>query len=131
MTLADRLARFNKRLPNRVIGMIAGRRLSPVAFMVHRGRRSGRSYRTPVMPLPLADGYLISLLYGPQRDWVRNVLAAGGGTLIRGGRRVELAGPRLLDAAEAAALLPAGLRPVLRVVPRIRFMRMSPAGDRP
>jgi deazaflavin-dependent oxidoreductase (nitroreductase family) len=128
MTVADRLARFNRRLPNRVIGTIAGRRLSPVAFMVHRGRRSGRRYRTPVMPLPLPDGYLVSLPYGPNRDWVRNVLAAGGCTLQRGGRQIELTGPRLLDAAGAAPLLPAPLRPALRLVPGIRFMRLSPAG---
>jgi hypothetical protein len=87
-TLADRLARFNRRLPNRVIGTIAGRRLSPVAFMVHQGRSSGRQYRTPVLPLPLAD-------------------------------------PRLLDAAGAAPQLPAPLRPALRVVPGIRFLRLS------
>jgi deazaflavin-dependent oxidoreductase (nitroreductase family) len=128
MTVADRLARFNRRLPNRVIGTIAGRRLSPVAFMVHRGRRSGRRYRTPVMPLPLPDGYLVSLPYGPNRDWVRNVLAAGGCTLQRGGRQIELTGPRLLDAAGAAPLLPAPLRPALRLVPGIRFMRLSRAG---
>ena len=125
MSVADRLARFNRRLPNRVIGTIAGRRLSPVAFMVHQGRRSGRRYRTPVMPLPLADGFLVSLPYGPDRDWVRNVVSAGRATLQRGGRTFDVADPRLLDAAGAAPLLPAALRPALRVVPRIRFMRLS------
>jgi deazaflavin-dependent oxidoreductase (nitroreductase family) len=126
-TLADRLARFNRRLPNRVIRTFAGRRLSPVALMVHQGRRSGRQYRTPVMPLPLDDGFLVSLPYGPERDWVRNVLAAGRCTLQRGGRRVELTDPRLLDAAGAAPLLPAALRPALRVVPGIHFLRLSRA----
>jgi deazaflavin-dependent oxidoreductase (nitroreductase family) len=126
-TLADRLARFNRRLPNRVIRTFAGRRLSPVALMVHQGRRSGRRYRTPVMPLPLGDGFLVSLPYGPERDWVRNVLAAGRCTLQRGGRRFELDDPRLLDAAGAAPLLPAALRPALRVVPGIRFLRLSRA----
>ena len=125
VTFADRLARFNRRLPNRVIGTVAGRRLSPVALMVHQGRRSGHEYRTPVMPLPLADGLLVSLPYGPHRDWVRNVLAAGRATVLRGGRRFELADPRLLDAAGAAPLLPALLRPALRVVPGIRFLRLS------
>ena len=124
-TLSDRLARFNRRLPNRVIGTFAGRRLSPVALMVHQGRRSGRQYRTPVMPLPLGDGFLVSLPYGPRRDWVRNVLAAGRCTLQRGGRRFELADPRLLDAAGAAPLLPAALRPALRLVPGIRFLRLA------
>jgi deazaflavin-dependent oxidoreductase (nitroreductase family) len=125
VTFADRLARFNRRLPNRVIGTFAGRRLSPVGLMVHQGRRSGRQYRTPVVPLPLPDGFLVSLPYGPERDWVRNVLAAGHCTLRRGGRRFELADPRLLDAAGAAPLLPAPLRPALRVVPGIRFLRLS------
>jgi deazaflavin-dependent oxidoreductase (nitroreductase family) len=127
MTLTDRLARFNRRVPNRIIGTIAGRRLSPVAFMIHQGRKSGRRYRTPVMPLPLRDGFLVSLPYGSERDWVRNVLAAGRCTLQRGGRRFELVDPRLLDAAGAAPLLPAALRPALRAVPGIRFVHLSSA----
>jgi deazaflavin-dependent oxidoreductase (nitroreductase family) len=125
LTVSDRLARFNRRVPNRVIGTIAGRRLSPVAFMVHQGRRSGRRYRTPVMPLPLADGFLVSLPYGPDRDWVRNLVSAGRATLQRGGRTFEVADPRLLDVAGAAPLLPAALRPALRIVPHIRFVRLS------
>jgi len=40
---------------------------------------------------------------------------------------LELAEPRLLDAAGAAPLLPAALRPALRLAPRIRFLRLSPA----
>ena len=125
MTVSDRLARFNRRVPNRVIGTIAGRRLSPVAFMVHQGRRSGRRYRTPVMPLPLADGFLVSLPYGPDRDWVRNLVSAGRATLQRGGRTFEVADPRLLDVAGAAPLLPAALRPALRVAPGIHFVRLT------
>ena len=66
--------------------------------------------------------------YGPKRDWVRNVLAAGRCALVRGGRRFELTDPRLLDAAGAAPLLPAPLRPALRVVPGIHFVRLSAAG---
>jgi len=108
LTFTDRLARFNRRLPNRAIAKVAGRRLSPVALVVHQGRRSGRRYRTPVMPLPLRDGFL-----------------AGGGSLRRGGRCFQLADPRLLDAAGATPLLPAALRPALRAVPRIRFLRLS------
>ena len=125
MTVRDRLARFNRHGPNPVIGLVAGRRLSPLAVMVHQGRRSGRRYRTPVMPLPLADGFLVSLPYGPERDWVRNVVAAGRATLLRGGRSFEVEDPRMLDAAGAAALVPAALRPALRVVPGIRFVRLT------
>jgi len=129
MTLTDRLARFNRRIPNRIIGTFAGRRLSPVAVMVHRGRKTGRRYQNPVVAFPLDDGYLISLPYGADRDWVRNVLAAGRCTLRRSGRQVELAHPRLLRAGEAASLVPAPLRPAMRALPGLRFLRLSPADD--
>ncbi len=101
MTLSDRLARFNRWGPNRLVRTFAGRPRSPVAIVVHRGRTSGRSYRTPVIAFRRADGYVISLPYGADRDWVRNVLAAGSCTVERGGRRVELTDPACSPAATA------------------------------
>jgi len=101
MTLSDRLARFNRWGPNRLVRTFAGRPRSPVAIVVHRGRTSGRSYRTPVIAFRLADGYVITLPYGADRDWVRNVLAAGSCTVERGGRRVELTDPACSPAATA------------------------------
>jgi len=127
MSFTDRLARFNRRIPNRIVRTFAGRRLSPVAVVVHRGRRSGRQYRTPVIAFPLDDGFVVSLPYGADRDWVRNVLAAGRCTLQRSGRQVELTRPSLLRGSDAAALVPASLRPALRVLSGIRLLRLSPA----
>jgi deazaflavin-dependent oxidoreductase (nitroreductase family) len=125
MRLADGLARFNRLAFNRVMRTFAGRRGSPVAVVEHRGRRSGRRYRTPVMAFPTDGGYLVALFYGADRDWVRNVLAAGGCTLKRGGRRVELTGPRLLDAGDGMPLLPAPMRPALRLLRVRRVLRLS------
>jgi deazaflavin-dependent oxidoreductase (nitroreductase family) len=93
--------------------------------VAHRGRRSGRSYRTPVIAFRRADGYVISLPYGPERDWVRNVLAAGSCTLERGGRGVELTAPRLLAGGEGMALLPAPARAGLRLLRVTRVLRLS------
>jgi hypothetical protein len=59
--------------------------------VVHRGRRPGRRYRTPVNVFATEDGYRFALTYGPDTDWVRSVLAAGGceqQTRGRTGRRV-------------------------------------------
>jgi deazaflavin-dependent oxidoreductase (nitroreductase family) len=128
MAFSDRLARFN-RIPNRLIRTIAGRRFSPMAVVVHRGRRSGRPYRTPVVAFPLRDGYVVSLFYGPARDWVRNVLAAGSCTLERGGRRVELTGPAVLSASEGLALLPALVRPGLRLLRVTSYLRLHRPAD--
>jgi deazaflavin-dependent oxidoreductase (nitroreductase family) len=122
--LADRLARFNRLLPNRLIRTFAGR-LPPLAVVVHRGRRSGRSYRTPVAAFRLDDGYLVALWYGADRDWVRNVLAAGSCTLERRGRRVALTAPRLLGRDDALALAPPLLRAALRPLGVARFLRLE------
>jgi deazaflavin-dependent oxidoreductase (nitroreductase family) len=125
MTLSDRLARFNRWGPNRLVRTFAGRRRSPVAIVVHRGRTSGRSYRTPVIAFRRADGYVISLPYGANRDWVRNVLAAGSCTVERGGRRVELTDPRVLAGSDGMALLPAPARAGLRLLRVSRVLRLS------
>jgi len=127
MRFSDGLAQFNRLAFNRVMRTFAGRRGSPVAVVEHRGRRSGRQYRTPVLAFGADGGYLVVLFYGADRDWVRNVLAAGGCTLKRGGRRVELTAPRLLDAAAGRTLLPPPMRPALRLLRVRRVLRLSAA----
>jgi deazaflavin-dependent oxidoreductase (nitroreductase family) len=125
VTLSDRLARFNRRLFNPVVRTFAGRRLSPVAVVVHRGRRTGRRYRTPALAFRADDGYVVALFYGADRDWVRNVLAAGSCTLERGGRQVELTAPRMLDISEGMTLVPPLMRPALRLLRVTRVLRLS------
>ena len=119
MTVSDRLARFNRRITNPIVRMFAGRRLSPVAIVVHRGRTSARRYRTPVIAFRIDDGFLISLPYGPDRDWVRNVLAASSCTLELAGRQVELTEPKVLAQSQGMALLRWPVRTGLRLL-RVR-----------
>jgi hypothetical protein len=59
------------------------------------------------------------------RDWVRNVLAARSCTLERGGRRVELTDPRMLDISDGRALVPALMRPVVRLLRVTGVLRLS------
>jgi deazaflavin-dependent oxidoreductase (nitroreductase family) len=125
MTISGGLAQFNRLVFNRVVRAFAGRRLSPVAVVVHRGRRSGRRYRTPVLAFRVDGGYLVALFYGADSDWVRNVLAAGACTLERGGRRVELTAPRMLDADAGMTLVPPPMRPALRLLRVRRVLRLS------
>lgn len=63
--------------------------------VVHRGRRSGRIYCTPVNVFRSADGYILALTYGADSDWVKNVLAAGRAELRTRGRRVLVGSPRI------------------------------------
>jgi deazaflavin-dependent oxidoreductase (nitroreductase family) len=81
---------------------LAGRRWNPIlAQVLHRGRRSGRAYQTPVAARRVADGFLITLAFGAQVDWHRNLEAAGGGVIRWRGRDYEVTGPEMVGADEA------------------------------
>ncbi len=124
MPLPPALGRFNRRVTNRVTRTFAGR-LPGFAIVVHRGRVSGREYRTPVNAFQRPGGhYAVMLTYGPDTQWVQNVLAQGGCTLEIRGRRVELGNPRVVhDPARRSA--PAPVRVVLRLINADQFLALD------
>lgn len=95
MPIPMAVARFNRKVTNRITGPFAGR-LPGFGIVVHRGRTSGREYRTPVNVFKRPGGYVVALTYGPESQWVRNVLAAGGCTIETGGKHVTLTNPRVV-----------------------------------
>ncbi|MEU9023293.1 nitroreductase family deazaflavin-dependent oxidoreductase [Actinomadura sp. NPDC048394] len=107
-----RLRRINKAVTNRVQGVYAPY-LPPLAVIVHKGRASGREYRTPVTAFRSGDRLIVGLPYGADTDWVRNLLAEGRGGVERLGRVRRIGRPRVLTAADAADL-PAAARPLTR-----------------
>src|SRR5262249_46141243 len=103
MKLSRGVARFNKRVTNRIQGVYAWL-LPPWAVILHRGRRSGRNYRTPLFAFRRGGTLVVALLYGWESDWLHN-LRAGGGRVIRGGRTFTVGPPEVIDTSEASALL--------------------------
>ncbi len=103
MKLSRRVARFNKAINNRVQGAYAWI-LPPWAVILHRGRRSGRGYRTPVLAFRRDRMLIIALLYGTESDWLRNVRTAGGGRVVRAGRTYGIGPPRLVETNAATEL---------------------------
>ena len=97
--LSRRVARFNKAINNPIQGQYAWL-LPPWVVICHRGRRSGRLYRTPVNAYKRDHTLAAVILYGEQSDWVQNVLA-GGGQVVRAGRTYPLIRPRVVSPAEA------------------------------
>jgi deazaflavin-dependent oxidoreductase (nitroreductase family) len=97
------LPRVNKLITNPVQGLWAPY-VPPYAVIVHRGRTSGRQYRTPVTAFRSGSRLAIPLPYGTGTDWVRNLLAADGGKVHRAGRLHTLARPHLADPAEIPQL---------------------------
>jgi deazaflavin-dependent oxidoreductase (nitroreductase family) len=112
MPLPRRLARFNLRVTNRVLGPLA-ERLPGFGIVIHVGRRSGAVRRTPVNVFHRGDRYTIALTYGADSQWVRNVLAAGEFDMEIRGRSVHLTAPELVH-DETRRLVPAPVRVPLR-----------------
>ena len=108
MQIPRAVARFNKRINNPIQRQYAWL-LPPWTLIVHRGRKSGRVYRTPVVAFRHGRTLSVTILYGLQSDWVRNVLA-GSGLAVRGGRTYPLLDPRVADVDGTAELSRAGRR---------------------
>jgi deazaflavin-dependent oxidoreductase (nitroreductase family) len=126
MPLPRRLARFNRIVTNPVLGPLA-RYLPGFAIVSHVGRRSGRTYRTPVNLFRRGDDYVIALTYGADSHWVRNVLAACGADMETRGRRLHLVDPEVVR-DPARAFVPKLVRIPLRLANVDEFMLLKRAG---
>ncbi|MGB9248788.1 MAG: nitroreductase family deazaflavin-dependent oxidoreductase [Mycobacterium sp.] len=108
------LARANKTGLNQVTKFIAP--WAPGwAVVIHRGRKSGRIFRTPLWAFRRQGRYVIALTYGSDTDWLRNALAAGGCGLETRRRRYQVGSPRVYR-DEYAADMPVLIRFMLRRV---------------
>ena len=100
----------------------------------HRGRVSGRVYETPVGVIATDDGFLITLPYGTQASWLRNVLAAGEAALVTEGATYKVDQPELIpmrDVADRFSAADQRLTRVLAVDSCLRLHRVdvaSPVG---
>jgi deazaflavin-dependent oxidoreductase (nitroreductase family) len=120
MQLPQWLARFNRYVTNPIQRLWAG--WIPLhGILAHVGRRSGKSYRTPLVVFRAEvdgqPGVAILLTYGPNRDWLKNLAAAGGGRMQRLGKTFDVADPHVLTKAEAAPHVARGLRPIFARLP--------------
>ncbi len=123
MPLPRWLARFNSRLTNHLLGPLA-LRLPGWGVVVHRGRKTQRQYRTPVMVFQHADRFVMALTYGRDSQWVCNVVAQGGCELETQGRVLRLVGPRLFHDDERRAV-PAMHRRILALLNVSDFLELT------
>ena len=129
MSMRDRIRVFNKYVTNRVLRRFATSVRGPFAILGHVGRRSGKRYETTIMVWPTSEGFVIALTYGPEVDWLRNLLAAGGGTVYWHRRRYAVGKPEPIDAAAALPAFPAPFRLAFRTFGRqMKFVRVKSSG---
>lgn len=97
----DAVRSFNKHVLNPAMMRLAGHKHWYAAVIRHTGRRSGKSYATPVVADRVIDGFIVPLPYGAGVDWLRNVVAAGSATVTVGGQTYDVVEPEIIDAAAA------------------------------
>ncbi|BBZ25814.1 peptidase [Mycolicibacterium madagascariense] len=116
MRVPRAVAQFNRRVTNP-----AARSLTPwlpcLGTLEHTGRKSGKHYRTPLLVFETRGGFVVLIGYGPDTDWVKNVLAGGPTVLHKRGNALALGSPRIVSKAEAAPLIPPAPRLLYRLFP--------------
>ena len=120
---------FTTHIFNRFSRLFAGW-LPGFGLLVYRGRNSGREYRTPMNVFRRGDEYVFALTYGPDVQWVKNIVAAGGCDLITRGRTIRLVEPvQFTDPKRSAMPLP--VRLFLGPMRVTEFLRMRIADPSP
>jgi deazaflavin-dependent oxidoreductase (nitroreductase family) len=119
------VAAFNLAVTNRITSRFAAR-LPGFGILTHVGRKSGKVYRTPVNVFRAPEGFLIALTYGRESEWVRNLVAAGGGQLETRGLQYQLSAPTIVH-DPTRRRFPVFVRIVLRIIGASDFMQLSAA----
>ena len=113
--LPRRFARFNRRVANPVIRRFAGT-FGPFALVRHQGRRTGRTYTTPVLAFGTRDELFVGVLYGANSDWVRNVVESGHAEVRWHRESTEYRHVELVARDRALPKVPATLRGGFRLL---------------
>jgi deazaflavin-dependent oxidoreductase (nitroreductase family) len=118
-----RVARFNRKVTNRITGRFADR-LPGFGILRHVGRKSGRVFSNPINVFADGNDYILALTYGPDTDWVKNVLAAGGCEIVTRGQRIRLTNPRIITDTRLS-WAPPFVRFVLQRIGATQYMRLT------
>ncbi|HET7890987.1 MAG TPA: nitroreductase family deazaflavin-dependent oxidoreductase [Candidatus Sulfotelmatobacter sp.] len=117
------VAAFNLKVTNRLTAPFATW-LPGFGVISHVGRKSARLFRTPVNVFRAPEGFFIALTYGPNSQWVQNVLAAGGGELETGRTKYRLSAPTLVH-DPTRRRFPPPVRVALLIIGASHFLQVS------
>ena len=116
--------RFHHAVGNPVQLRSAGTPGTYASVIRHQGRRTGRTYQTPVWAVPTEDGFVIAIVYGSGTDWLKNVLANGAAALVHQGEAYPVDRPEIVLMESARAYFPAKLQRTHRRVRVDRCLRV-------
>jgi len=112
---------------NAIAGVLARVGVGPMHLLTTRGRRTGRRYTRPVVPVEYDGRTWLVAPYGTV-DWVRNVRHAGRGEL-RYGRATHDYAVREVGAGEAGPVLKRYVTVATKTRTQFRAGKDSPVDD--
>jgi len=117
------VAAFNLKVTNRLTAPFANW-LPGFGVITHIGRKSARPFRTLVNVFATHEGFLIALTYGPNSQWVQNVLAAGTAELETRRTKYHLTAPQVVH-DPSRRRFPLIVRIALRIIGATDFLQVS------
>jgi len=121
------LNRRQIRSANPAVSRIAGARwFSPFGLLVHRGRRTGRRYVTPVGMGWTGGAFVIPLTFGERSHWYKNVIEAGECAVRWKGADHRVGRPEVVAVQGARGAFPLVLWLLLRAVGIRHWLKLSP-----
>ncbi|EFV13511.1 nitroreductase family deazaflavin-dependent oxidoreductase [Segniliparus rugosus] len=84
------------------------------AQIVHKGRKSGTTFRTPVNPIQTKGRFVVTLGHGTYTDWVRNIIAAGGAEVRILGKTRRISNIKIVPPGDPGNGLPYAARQALK-----------------
>ena len=108
---------------NRYVTRIAGGRYVPFwSLLRHQGRRSGRTYATPVTASRVPGGFAIPMAFGEEADWYRNIVAGGSAAIRWRGTEHQVGDAAALDPDSAMFGFPGWQKRLFRALGIRRFV---------
>jgi deazaflavin-dependent oxidoreductase (nitroreductase family) len=107
-----------KNTVNRLAVRAVHRGWGPLSLVRHTGRRTGGRYETPLLLVRAGGDFVAELTYGPGVAWHRNVLAAGGCSVLHRGAAYEIDRVEPLDPAAGRRAFGPVLGLILRLTAR-------------
>ena len=109
------LTSYHKHVTNPVMVRFFSGRSAHSALLHHVGRRSGKSYATPLTAHRSENTIIVPLPYGAETDWLRNLQVAGQGVVELESRTFRVDEPEVVPIDQVVALLPPFVNRIVRL----------------
>lgn len=128
MPLPAGLARFNRNFSNKLMRPLASH-VPGFGVLRHTGRKSGRTYETPLNVWRKGDELVVALTYGSDVDWLKNARESESSEIVMEGRTANVGRPVDLTPSEGLRAVSPSVRLILALLDVEEFVAFHVTPD--